>query len=497
MSQSPIHRPHGPAFPTASRLAVLAGAAVALGGGRTLAAGEMQPASVQSVPLGAARIDVITWDYPPPAGGLAPDLVICNLHDDENTAVEAATDVLAARGGRLTEVRHSGAREVDFRLDGRDYRFDPNRIFTPAGRRATLESLSTWTPEADEAVRAFADHLAAAHRLTGAATVVAVHNNTDERYSLQSYLPGGPLAADAADVAAVAGADPDDFFFVTDRGLFDALAARGRQVVLQAEATVADDGSLSVACGKRGVRYVNVEAEHGHRDVQAAMLRDLMEILDAMPPAPPAGPVPPGLELVELAAIDPSFVIDARYATADNPARERLYPANVLYLERSAAVRLAKVQAGLRARGLGLKVFDGYRPLAVQKALWKAMPDPRYVADPATGSRHNRGSAVDVTLVDGAGHELPMPTAFDEFDERAHLDYAEGPPERLANRGILQEAMRAEGFMPLATEWWHFDAPDWERFPVMDLNPWPAALFPDRRQAAGDAAPADARRDDR
>ncbi|MFM9025777.1 MAG: M15 family metallopeptidase [Planctomycetaceae bacterium] len=442
---------------------------------------EPQPASVQSIPLGAARIDVITWDYPPPAGGRAADVVVCSLHDDENTAVEAAAIVLAERGGRLTEVRHSGAREVVFRLDGHEFRFDPNRIFTPAGRRATLEKLSAWTPEADEAVRAFADHLAAAHRLTRAATVVAVHNNTPDRYTVRDYLPGGPLAADAADVAVHAGVDPDDFFYVTDRGLFEALSAKGRQVVLQAEASVADDGSLSVACGKNGIRYVNVEAEHGHRAEQAAMLRDLLEILDAMPPAPPAAPVPPGLELVDLAAVDPTLVIDARYATADNPAAERLYPANVLYLERSAADRLARVQAGLRRRGLGLKVFDGYRPLAVQKALWKAMPDPRYVADPATGSRHNRGSAVDVTLVDESGRELPMPTAFDEFNERAHLDYHDGPPDRLANRGILQEAMRAEGFIPLATEWWHFDAPEWERFPVMDLNPWPAALFPDRR----------------
>ena len=137
------------------------------------------------------------------------------------------------------------------------------------------------------------------------------------------------------------------------------------------------------------------------------------------------------------------------------------------------------MQAALRPRGLGLKVFDGYRPHAVQKALWRVRPDPRYVADPAKGSRHNRGSAVDVTLVDAEGRELPMPSAFDEFGERSHLDFTDAPSESLANRETLQKAMRSEGFLPLPTEWWHFDAPGWRAFPVMDANPYAAPLFPD------------------
>ena len=148
-------------------------------------------------------------------------------------------------------------------------------------------------------------------------------------------------------------------------------------------------------------------------------------------------------------------MIDNRYATTDNVTGIRLYPANTIYLERSAAERLARVQDSLRRQGIGLKVFDGYRPLAIQKALWKVKPDPQYVADPAKGSRHNRGSAVDVTLVDAAGRERPMPSAFDEFSERSHLAFMDTDGDLIANRETLQKAMRSEGFLPLATEWWH------------------------------------------
>ena len=216
------------------------------------------------------------------------------------------------------------------------------------------------------------------------------------------------------------------------------------------------------------------------------MLRDLMALLarhhPQRGPRTVAAP-PPGCDLVDLAEIDASFQFDNRYATTANVTGTRLYPDPRIFLERSAAERLARVQASLRGRGLGLKVFDGYRPHAVQKALWKVKPDTRYVADPAKGSRHNRGSAVDVTLVDAAGRELPMPSAFDEFGPRSHLDFLDADSDQLAHRDTLQKAMRAEGFLPLATEWWHFDAPGWRAFPVMDANPYGTPLFPDAAPA--------------
>ena len=445
-------------------------------------AGEPRP---RTFLVGDVRIDVVTTAVDPPATAAAdggPAVALVSVHDDEDTAVEAAREVLRDRGGTLVELRHTGGREIVFQLAGTEHRIDPNRIFTPAGRRATLETLSTWSQPADDVVAAFADELLSTLAIDEVDVVVAIHNNTPDRYTAASYAPGGPLAADAARVRLRPGGDADDFFFVTGTGLFEGLTGRGHSVIVQNEATVQDDGSLSVWCGRMGIPYVNVEAEHGHRAEQAAMLRDLLDVIAEVRPrraARVASRPPPGCDLVDLQAVEASFVIDNRYATADNVTGRRLYPANVVFLERSAAERLARVQAELRERGLGLKVFDGYRPLAVQQALWKVKPDPRYVADPARGSRHNRGSAVDVTLVDAAGRELPMPSEFDEFGERSHLDYADGPGDALANRETLQKAMRAEGFLPLATEWWHFDAPGWRAFPVMDANPYAGPLFPE------------------
>jgi D-alanyl-D-alanine dipeptidase len=436
--------------------------------------------AVRSFTVGDARIDVVTTVFP--ADDKPVHVAFVSVHDDEDTAVEAAGDVLRDRGGRLVELRHTGAREIVFALGGTDHRIDPNRIFTPAGRRATLEALSTWSQPADDVVAAFADELLSIFAVDDVNLVVAIHNNTPDRYTAANYAPGGTLAADAARVSLRPGGDPDDFFFVTDAVIFSALADRGHSVILQNEATVTDDGSLSVWCGRMGIPYVNVEAEHGHRTEQAAMLRDLLDAIATVQPRR-GGRVqtepPPGCELVNLHAIDDTIVIDNRYATTDNVTGMRLYPDKGVFLERSAAERLARVQSSLRRRGLGLKVFDGYRPLAVQKALWAVKPDPRYVADPALGSRHNRASAVDVTLVDASGSERPMPSAFDEFGERSHIDFADAPSDRLANRETLQKAMRAEGFMPLATEWWHFDAPGWRAFPVMDANPYDGPLFPD------------------
>lgn len=444
--------------------------------------------AVRSFAVGDARIDVVTTTFSTTAEPVR--VAFISVHDDEDTAVEAARDVLRDCGGRLLELRHTGAREIAFTLGGTQHRVDPNRIFTPAGRRATLEALSAWSQPADDVVAAFADELLSTLAVDDVDLVVAIHNNTPDRYTAATYAPGGPLAADAARVSLRPGGDPDDFFFVTDANLFAALADRGHSVILQNEATVADDGSLSVWCGRMGIPYVNVEAEHGHRTEQAAMLRDLLDAIATVRPRRDGRAretPPPGCDLVDLHAIDASIVIDNRYATTGNVTGMRLYPANVVFLERSAAERLARVQTRLRGQGLGLKVFDGYRPLAIQKALWKVKPDTRYVADPAKGSRHNRGSAVDVTLVDAAGDDLPMPSEFDEFGERSHLDFIDAPGDRLANRETLQKAMRSEGFLPLATEWWHFDAPGWRAFPVMDTNPYTSRLFPDG--SPGEASP--------
>ncbi len=173
--------------------------------------------------------------------------------------------------------------------------------------------------------------------------------------------------------------------------------------------------------------------------------------------------------LVDIQKVNPKIKIEIRYATPDNFTHETLYPEARCLLLREVAEKLSNVQQSLETKGLGLKIFDGYRPLAVQKKMWAIYPVEGYVANPAKGSNHNRGAAVDLTLVDAHGKELPMPSSYDEFSGRSHRDYTGGTPEQLKNRRILQEAMEKEGFHGISTEWWHFDYKDAKKYPVLDL----------------------------
>lgn len=168
----------------------------------------------------------------------------------------------------------------------------------------------------------------------------------------------------------------------------------------------------------------------------------------------------------EVTSVDSTIVIDLRYATPNNFTGQVLYKIPRCFLRKSVAERLARVQRKLRKKGLGLKIWDGYRPLSVQKKMWAIVPDSRYVANPKHGSRHNRGAAVDVTLVDSTGMELHMPTGFDDFSPKAHRDWMGDDSLAIHNRRILNDAMTSEGFIPLSTEWWHFDAPNWKNYPV-------------------------------
>ncbi len=174
-------------------------------------------------------------------------------------------------------------------------------------------------------------------------------------------------------------------------------------------------------------------------------------------------------ELVEISSIDPSIVVDLRYATAHNFVGKVLYREGRCVLRRMTAERLSRAQKRLQRQGFGLKIWDGYRPLSVQREMWALVPDSRYVANPERGSRHNRGAAVDVTLVDANGVEVSMPTAFDDFSERAAATFADLPDSILVHRRILQEAMTAEGFTILDSEWWHFDDPNWQRCELLDI----------------------------
>jgi len=174
-------------------------------------------------------------------------------------------------------------------------------------------------------------------------------------------------------------------------------------------------------------------------------------------------------QLVDIRSLHTGIRLDLRYATANNFLHRPLYKESRCLLRAIAAQQLSQVQADLETIGLGLKVYDCYRPLSVQKEMWKLFPNALYVANPAYGSRHNRGAAVDLTLVDRAGNELTMPTAFDAFTEQAASDYEGASPQATQNRQRLQDAMTKRDFQTLESEWWHFDAAGWAQFPVMDI----------------------------
>ncbi len=173
--------------------------------------------------------------------------------------------------------------------------------------------------------------------------------------------------------------------------------------------------------------------------------------------------------LVEITAVDPTIVLDIRYAGKNNFAGRPVYAAPRAYLVLPEAERLARVNARLREQGFRLKVYDAYRPFSDHARLWELAPDKRYWADPAKGSRHSRAAAVDCTLVTLDGQAVEMPTDFDDFTPRAHRDYQGASAAALRHRAILEEAMAAEGFIPLPKEWWHFDSPVWWEYPLRDI----------------------------
>lgn len=180
----------------------------------------------------------------------------------------------------------------------------------------------------------------------------------------------------------------------------------------------------------------------------------------------------PVCRFVDLKTI-PNIVLDIRYATTNNFTGKIVYTKAEAFLVQPAAEALELVQKELAESGLGLKIYDAYRPLSVQKIFWEIMPDERYVADPAKGSRHNRGCAVDCTLINlSDGKELEMPTEFDDFTEKAHRDSMAHSPEVLKNRDTLEKIMTKHGFVGISTEWWHFDFEGWEQYPLFAQMPF-------------------------
>lgn len=173
---------------------------------------------------------------------------------------------------------------------------------------------------------------------------------------------------------------------------------------------------------------------------------------------------------VELVSIIPDVVTDVRYATENNFTKKVLYPSDRVFLRKIVADSLRSAQEKFKKLGYYIVVFDGYRPLSVQHKMWEILPDANYVADPKIGSKHNRGAAVDLTLMDTSGNIVDMGTEFDDFTEKASPNYSKLPEQILKNREILSSVMKECGFLPIDTEWWHYDFYLWKEFSISNFE---------------------------
>lgn len=219
--------------------------------------------------------------------------------------------------------------------------------------------------------------------------------------------------------------------------------------------------------GHRWERAAYID-ERGFRIIPARPLSELRKAAEAARPPRESGPFRPA-ELVELTRLDASIRLEIRYATRDNFLGTPVYEEARALLQRPAAEALVRAHRSLEADGLGLLIHDGFRPWRITKIFWDATPAAyrNYVADPARGSRHNRGCAVDLSLYERAtGHAATMPSGYDEMSPRAHPTYPGGTTRQRWLRDRLRRAMEAQGFSVNPYEWWHFDHREWRNYAI-------------------------------
>ena len=175
--------------------------------------------------------------------------------------------------------------------------------------------------------------------------------------------------------------------------------------------------------------------------------------------------------MVDIKKLIPAIITDLRYAGTNNFMHAQLYPSGrIAYLREKAARQLDSVQQVLNKKGLGIKIFDAYRPYSVTEKMWQLVQDERYAADPKKGSGHNRGVAVDVTLVDlKTKKEIEMGTGFDNFSDTAHHNFKQLPESVLQSRFLLKSLMEQFGFKALDTEWWHYSLTNASEFELLDI----------------------------
>ncbi len=210
--------------------------------------------------------------------GELKDIICINLHDNEEASLQAARSVLESSGGTLIKIENNNQRVVRFRLKGISYGFDPNRMFSRIGIEQTLQDNRRTSKAAIDEIEKFAQRLLLLFP-DSISCIVALHNNTEGAYSIKSYLPGGNRQADAQSVYADSLQDIDDIILTTDSLLYQKMANNKYNSIWQDNKKAKKDGSLSIFCGERDLRYINIETQHGKVNQYMKMLEKLLEIL--------------------------------------------------------------------------------------------------------------------------------------------------------------------------------------------------------------------------
>jgi D-alanyl-D-alanine dipeptidase len=286
-----------------------------------------------------------------------------------------------------------------------------------------------------------------------------------------------PAPRQLAGLVGAYGAEPAPFYVLEhDRKLFAVRGHGAPQAVSAADFKKDARGSgLALTVGGTTYPRLQLGPAAGTAQLRVNPVRPVATVIaEAATQQPPEenGTFRPP-DLVELVKLDPSIKLDIRYATTNNFLGAAFYSQARAFMQRPAAEAVARASAALHKQGYGLLVHDGYRPWYVTKAFWDATPDEKkwLVANPASGSKHNRGCAVDLTLYDLAtGKVVEMPSTYDESTERAYAFFPGGTDLQRWHRALLRRAMEAEGFTVNPTEWWHFDYKDWKDYAIGNIR---------------------------
>ena len=234
--------------------------------------GQDQQPMIRTIKIGDSTFQIIQ-EY----GNVDDKILFINVHEDEHTSIESVHEHAQNSPVHFVRIGHLKTRRLDFSLQGKQYSVDPNRIYTRKGRRLTLKDGGKFSFKAAKQVRNFADEVLS--YLNDKDIIIAMHNNTDVNYSIKSYLPSGDESQNTKDVYVNPEMDADDFIYTTDQEFFDKLKAKNVNVILQDNSKYVNDGSLSVYCGQKGIRYINIEAQLGHFDEQLFLIKEVLSIL--------------------------------------------------------------------------------------------------------------------------------------------------------------------------------------------------------------------------